>query len=1073
MLNPSYPGGLSANHPSVELFPILVAPSTGNEKNRIRMELIPVACWKLNDVRFAFGSSFVLPDSRSEFFDLSALRQQHPAAPLSVFGHADPVGNDTFNKALSGHRAESIYAVLSRNLALWEKLYSTIGSSEGWGQPAIQTMVNALGHPTVKDFQSHHELNVDGVAGPITRSKLFLAYMDFLCPVTFAKSDFLSGGLDPQGKGDYQGCGEFNPAMVFSQSEFADRQQPAQKSQRDLDNGVNRRVMVLLFRPGSSVSPEKWPCPRSGEGVDGCHRRFWSDGELRRAPQTGRREFPQTKDTFACRFYHRLVINSPCEGIQPPLEEVGPLLEQVAPTQPQQSTLVSKGPAPAVSNDVALAGPDFGFVMVRKNKFVARQIFRLRVDKPFDGVGTFTISTPNKIDFFIPGGDGKTPMNFTGENVFSGADLAKPEGVLLFAEGKTPSQRKDDIILTLTLSGGGKKLKAPATMKVSSVELSLGIANAPLPGQPVKPIPMPNKQTVGARVFVQSTRAVLIVGQPKPFDINHELTLSTLSGRVELFAKATASKGETPLAGVLKIKSGSILPAGQQFFIEGRFPSKNVADETYELGIGTSVMGTLANDSVALTVVDQSWTGKIFYSRTWNHDTGADIPAVQEFLPFNKVELHGKAPGSSKDVLIFSSTLEEDGKFEFLNVPELASAFIRILLEHKDSKVVRVRGQVLKGSSTPVNLPNFKIKAGLTVSFDQPVAPALFTGKTGSIDFGDFEALQPRFAMYCDAYKSVWFGHTKLLELTEGTADAPLCIINVPQPTDSTSFVQSGEMFLLESDVQDIDVILHEYGHFVGEKFVGGLGSLGYTFNDEPEPASHGSLSQPFGSEHYEAAWDEAYATFLSCAFRSKSTYKDSHEDPKKLDPAKGLHQDLNQVETTFGAHNEAGIQQALFQIHTVHKINFKAGFWTALTSLPKVVDAYSFFDNWKAKGCPDVPKVIQAYASRAMDFGYRYPAGADMFTCVAAPGGFNATTKQFSTVAELFTAFGSVPGDSTATADQYDVEFYNRNRVLNSAALGPGSAAKFNKTTKVLTITIKLVPGQTYIVPRRFQITA
>jgi len=224
------------------------------------MELIPLACWKLNDVRFAFGSSFVLPDSGSECFDLSALRQQHPAAPLSVFGHADPVGNDTFNKALGGHRAESIYAVLSRNVAMSEKLYSTICSSEGWGQPAIQTMVNALGHPTVKDFQSHHELNVDGVAGPITRFKLFPAYMDLFCPVTFAKSDFLAGGLDPQGKGDYQGCSEFNPAMVFSTSEFADRQQPAHKPQRDLANGVNRRVMVLLFRPGSSVSPEKRPC---------------------------------------------------------------------------------------------------------------------------------------------------------------------------------------------------------------------------------------------------------------------------------------------------------------------------------------------------------------------------------------------------------------------------------------------------------------------------------------------------------------------------------------------------------------------------------------------------------------------------------------------------------------------------------------------------------------------------------------------------------------------------------------------------------------------------------------------
>jgi|GEM_PF-5730028 len=182
-------------------------------------------------------------------------------------------------------------------------------------------------------------------------------------------------------------------------------------------------------------------------------------------------------------------------------------------------------------------------------------------------------------------------MNFTGENVFSGADLSKPEGGLLFAEGNPPSQHLNDITLTLALSGGGKKLKAPATIKLTSVELTLDIANAPLPGQPLKPLPMPDKQTVGARVFVQSTRAVLIVGQPKPSDLNHELTLSTLSGCVELLARATASKGGTPLSGVLKIKSGTIPPAGKPFFIEGRFPSKNVTHETYALGIGTGVMG--------------------------------------------------------------------------------------------------------------------------------------------------------------------------------------------------------------------------------------------------------------------------------------------------------------------------------------------------------------------------------------------------------------------------------------------------------------------------------------------------
>jgi len=34
--------------------------------------------------------------------------KDHPACPLSVFGHADPVGSDDYNKALSGRRAMAV-----------------------------------------------------------------------------------------------------------------------------------------------------------------------------------------------------------------------------------------------------------------------------------------------------------------------------------------------------------------------------------------------------------------------------------------------------------------------------------------------------------------------------------------------------------------------------------------------------------------------------------------------------------------------------------------------------------------------------------------------------------------------------------------------------------------------------------------------------------------------------------------------------------------------------------------------------------------------------------------------------
>ena len=325
-------GGVAASHPAAEVLPILVAPTLdGKGKNTIRMEIIPVACWKLENVRFAFGSSFLLPESRKEFAELSKLRKEHPGAPLSVFGHADPVGDDTFNKTLSGHRADSIYGILTRDTARWERLYKAGGQDEGWGTGSVQRMLVSLGFdagpPTgvmnsqtrtaVQQFQGKADLATDGDPGPKTREKLFAAYMDFLIAEKVNKTEFLAQGADAGGKGDVQGCSEFNPLLSFSTAETQFFSRPENKAARDHDNEVNRRVVVLLFRPGSVVPPNKWPCPRTTEGTAGCKKRFWSDGEQRRGPHAERREFATTKDTFGCRFYQRLVEVSPCEVVVP------------------------------------------------------------------------------------------------------------------------------------------------------------------------------------------------------------------------------------------------------------------------------------------------------------------------------------------------------------------------------------------------------------------------------------------------------------------------------------------------------------------------------------------------------------------------------------------------------------------------------------------------------------------------------------------------------------------------------------------------------------------------------------
>ena len=95
-------GGHAASHAANELLPIPAAPGTGKEKNTIRMELVAVACWRLDDVRFDFDSSFVVPQSKAEFIELAALNVSHAGSPYSIFGHADPVGDDNYNSDGAG-----------------------------------------------------------------------------------------------------------------------------------------------------------------------------------------------------------------------------------------------------------------------------------------------------------------------------------------------------------------------------------------------------------------------------------------------------------------------------------------------------------------------------------------------------------------------------------------------------------------------------------------------------------------------------------------------------------------------------------------------------------------------------------------------------------------------------------------------------------------------------------------------------------------------------------------------------------------------------------------------------------
>ncbi|MBM3788257.1 MAG: hypothetical protein FJW30_28305 [Acidobacteria bacterium] len=325
-------GPTACDHPGLESFPVHIATATKTEKNVLKMELVPVACWRLDDVRFQFGGSFVLPETAADFTELAGLSSRHAGAPLSVFGHADPVGDEYYNKTLSARRAEAVYAILTRDTARWESIYSNAGSGDNWGEECIRIMLTALGYEpgtdwapyteAVKQFQRANGLSDDGAPGAQTRAKLFPAYMDAICrradgqPFFLTKQQFLGQGADAAGKGDFQGCSEFNPVMVFSSAELSALSADPEK--RNAENSVNRRVVVLLFRPGTTVPASRWPCGTAAESTTPCRKRFWSDAANRVANQSARREFGKTYDTFGCRFYQRLVGDSPCEGVAKP-----------------------------------------------------------------------------------------------------------------------------------------------------------------------------------------------------------------------------------------------------------------------------------------------------------------------------------------------------------------------------------------------------------------------------------------------------------------------------------------------------------------------------------------------------------------------------------------------------------------------------------------------------------------------------------------------------------------------------------------------------------------------------------
>jgi len=414
-------GGVAGAHNPAEPPRFVAGSSTGDEFNLIRFPPNVVACFRVDDIRFAFDSSFISTDSdasndiRAELKLLVDLLKKYPQSPLSVFGHADPVGTDDYNKALSGRRASVVYALLISKsdpgtaVSLWQGVAKT----ENWGNNQRGVMQGFTGLPA-----------------STSDSDLFKAYMQKLYPaeLNLTKQDFIAQGADPKGKGDYQGCSEFNPVLIFSQQRENQFEADKDKTARNDANSSNRRVIILLFMKGTKVDPTKWPCPRATDDKSGCIKRFWANGNDRRntrLPDQDRKYDDKVdpsnplQGTFACRFYTRLLTDkSPCEKSLTEIKirlfdrQARPLpgapclvTESGKDPRPDRASGTAAAPAPLVpppsaqspANSAQGQGGEDGYITLKDQQVPSTVNVKWSVPKAGEGPNS---ALPNKTDTF-------------------------------------------------------------------------------------------------------------------------------------------------------------------------------------------------------------------------------------------------------------------------------------------------------------------------------------------------------------------------------------------------------------------------------------------------------------------------------------------------------------------------------------------------------------------------------------------------------------------------------------------------------------------------------------------------
>jgi outer membrane protein OmpA-like peptidoglycan-associated protein len=399
---------------------------------------------------------------------------------------------------------------------------------------------------------------------------------------------------------------------------------------------------VLIAPDGEYLAGERESAPDRGDGV------------VARADAEGQFSFPQEKtvgivtievrEQFAARLAPPSVSvakgNVVCARVAAGGGSINIVLTPIGPN--------ATPPAPTITPAITTAAP---VLLVRKpHTNPARVAVTIRVDRAFTGTGRLTSSNRAAIKLFTAA-TGGTEIQFNGtDDLFTGQQLMA--SVQLFAEAAAPSAAPNDVVLTLTLTGGASPIGPPATAKMTSVELTLDIcAVRPVAGDP-PPLSQANKITPGAFLGLQGTdnlqqRAMVIVRPPVPGGFRGDLAIARITPAdrgVELFTDEVAAAGQAPLALPRVVATASIPPGGLRLFAQGAARSNTARDTGFQLGLAG---GQAQADRVAITVVQLEFTEQV--------TAAAPVPATATFARMGLWDHAFRADGT-----LFNDAAEAD-----------------------------------------------------------------------------------------------------------------------------------------------------------------------------------------------------------------------------------------------------------------------------------------------------------------------------------------------------------------------------------------------------------------------------